>query len=388
MKIAVIGIGYVGLSISVLLGRKHFVTAFDIDRNKVENLNNKISPIQDSQIQKFLSQNDLNLKATSEKDLAYKDADFVVIATPTNYDEDNQYFDTTSIESTINDVKKYCPEANVIIKSTIPIGYTEKLIESSQLKNIVFSPEFLREGQALLDNLFPSRIIVGGEKELSKDVAKLFKESALKEDVEVILSGHTEAEAVKLFSNTYLAMRVSFFNELDSFAEDKNLNSAEIISGVSLDPRIGNGYNNPSFGYGGYCLPKDTKQLLANFKDTNQALLKAIVDSNSKRKDHVAKKILERNPKIVGIYRLIMKSGSDNFRSSSIHGIIERLKESGVAIKIFEPSFKQENYLGNSVDNDIESFAASVDLIIANRIESKILKFKDKIYTRDIFGVD
>ena len=388
MKIAVIGIGYVGLSISVLLGRKHFVTAFDIDRNKVENLNNKISPIQDSQIQKFLSQNDLNLKATSEKDLAYKDADFVVIATPTNYDEDNQYFDTTSIESTINDVKKYCPEANVIIKSTIPIGYTEKLIESSQLKNIVFSPEFLREGQALLDNLFPSRIIVGGEKELSKDVAKLFKESALKEDVEVILSGHTEAEAIKLFSNTYLAMRVSFFNELDSFAEDKNLNSAEIISGVSLDPRIGNGYNNPSFGYGGYCLPKDTKQLLANFKDTNQALLKAIVDSNSKRKDHVAKKILERNPKIVGIYRLIMKSGSDNFRSSSIHGIIERLKESGVAIKIFEPSFKQENYLGNSVDNDIESFASSVDLIIANRIESKILKFKDKIYTRDIFGVD
>jgi len=388
MKIAVIGIGYVGLSISVLLGRKHFVTAFDIDRNKVENLNNKISPIQDSQIQKFLSQNDLNLKATSEKDLAYKDADFVVIATPTNYDEDNQYFDTTSIESSINDVKKYCPEANVIIKSTIPIGYTEKLIESSQLKNIVFSPEFLREGQALLDNLFPSRIIVGGEKELSKDVAKLFKESALKEDVEVILSGHTEAEAIKLFSNTYLAMRVSFFNELDSFAEDKNLNSAEIISGVSLDPRIGNGYNNPSFGYGGYCLPKDTKQLLANFKDTNQALLKAIVDSNSKRKDHVAKKILERNPKIVGIYRLIMKSGSDNFRSSSIHGIIERLKESGVAIKIFEPSFKQENYLGNSVDNDIESFASSVDLIIANRIESKILKFKDKIYTRDIFGVD
>lgn len=388
MKIAVIGIGYVGLSISVLLGRKHFVTAFDIDRHKVENLNNKISPIQDSQIQKFLSENDLNLKATSEKDLAYKDADFVVIATPTNYDEDNQYFDTTSIESTINDVKKYCPEANVIIKSTIPIGYTEKLIESSQLKNIVFSPEFLREGQALLDNLFPSRIIVGGEKELSKDVAKLFKESALKEDVEVILSGHTEAEAIKLFSNTYLAMRVSFFNELDSFAEDKNLNSAEIISGVSLDPRIGNGYNNPSFGYGGYCLPKDTKQLLANFKDTNQALLKAIVDSNSKRKDHVAKKILERNPKIVGIYRLIMKSGSDNFRSSSIHGIIERLKESGVAIKIFEPSFKQENYLGNSVDNDIESFASSVDLIIANRIESKILKFKDKIYTRDIFGVD
>ena len=388
MKIAVIGIGYVGLSISVLLGRKHFVTAFDIDRNKVENLNNKISPIQDSQIQKFLSQNDLNLKATSEKDLAYKDADFVVIATPTNYDEDNQYFDTTSIESSINDVKKYCPEANVIIKSTIPIGYTEKLIESSQLKNIVFSPEFLREGQALLDNLFPSRIIVGGEKELSKDVAKLFKESALKEDVEVILSGHTEAEAVKLFSNTYLAMRVSFFNELDSFAEDKNLNSAEIISGVSLDPRIGNGYNNPSFGYGGYCLPKDTKQLLANFKDTNQTLLTAIVDSNSKRKDHIAKKILERNPKIVGIYRLIMKSGSDNFRSSSIHGIIERLKESGVAIKIFEPSFKQENYLGNSVDNDIESFASSVDLIIANRIESKILKFKDKIYTRDIFGVD
>jgi len=388
MKIAVIGIGYVGLSISVLLGRKHFVTAFDIDRHKVENLNNKISPIQDSQIQKFLSENDLNLKATSEKDLAYKDADFVVIATPTNYDEDNQYFDTTSIESTINDVKKYCPEANVIIKSTIPIGYTEKLIESSQLKNIVFSPEFLREGQALLDNLFPSRIIVGGEKELSKDVAKLFKESALKEDVEVILSGHTEAEAVKLFSNTYLAMRVSFFNELDSFAEDKNLNSAEIISGVSLDPRIGNGYNNPSFGYGGYCLPKDTKQLLANFKDTNQTLLTAIVDSNSKRKDHIAKKILERNPKIVGIYRLIMKSGSDNFRSSSIHGIIERLKESGVAIKIFEPSFKQENYLGNSVDNDIESFAASVDLIIANRIESKILKFKDKIYTRDIFGVD
>jgi len=372
----------------VLLGRKHFVTAFDIDRHKVENLNNKISPIQDSQIQKFLSENDLNLKATSEKDLAYKDADFVVIATPTNYDEDNQYFDTTSIESTINDVKKYCPEANVIIKSTIPIGYTEKLIESSQLKNIVFSPEFLREGQALLDNLFPSRIIVGGEKELSKDVAKLFKESALKEDVEVILSGHTEAEAVKLFSNTYLAMRVSFFNELDSFAEDKNLNSAEIISGVSLDPRIGNGYNNPSFGYGGYCLPKDTKQLLANFKDTNQTLLTAIVDSNSKRKDHIAKKILERNPKIVGIYRLIMKSGSDNFRSSSIHGIIERLKESGVAIKIFEPSFKQENYLGNSVDNDIESFAASVDLIIANRIESKILKFKDKIYTRDIFGVD
>lgn len=390
MKIAVAGTGYVGLSLAVLLSQNNEVYALDIVQQKVDMINNRISPIKDEYIEEFFETRDLNLKATLDYKEAFDGAEYIIISTPTNYDDEKNFFDTSSVEDIIKKVVDMNIDTTMIIKSTIPVGFTERMKEKFGIDNIIFSPEFLREGKALYDNLYPSRIIIGESSKRAEKFAFLLKEGAIKDDNDIVTKymGNTEAEAVKLFSNTYLALRVSYFNELDTYAEIKGLNTKDIIEGVGLDPRIGNYYNNPSFGYGGYCLPKDTKQLLANYEDVPENLIEAIVKSNETRKDHITNMILERKPNIVGIYRLTMKMNSDNFRASAIHGIIERLKKQNIEILIYEPTLKEKEFNECKVVNDLESFKNKCDIILANRLEETLQDSLEKVYTRDLYSRD
>ena len=388
MKIAIAGTGYVGLSLATLLSQKNEVVALDVIPEKVEKINKRISPIRDKEIEEFFANKKLDLKATLDYKEAFKGAKYVIISTPTNYDDELNHFDTSTVEDIIEKVKSLNIDTTIVIKSTIPVGYTESVRKKYGMENIIFSPEFLREGKALYDNLYPSRIIIGEKSERAITFANLLKDCALKEDIPVLYMGSTEAEAVKLFANTYLALRVSYFNELDTYSEIKGLNTKEIIEGVCLDPRIGNQYNNPSFGYGGYCLPKDTKQLLANFNNVPQNLIRAIVRSNQTRKSHIANMVMQRNPEVVGIYRLTMKTASDNFRASAIQGIIEKLKEEDVEIVIYEPTLKEKEFNGCKVEKDFKKFAKISDVILANRIDDKLFNVKDKVYTRDLYSRD